>query len=430
MVNREKQYDNSFTLRFSNSTNSRRKVILFEQGNDTAFSVRKVNSVDENASQGNIITPPLIWNFYSSQPFVYREGVGGTIIFSITEPIDTSNLFSQANGNLVLEVQSGSTLNVPILESDNINQVNDKINAEIRANGDLTNFRSPSGQFTEVNVFFDVSYFESFPLPQNATGTAYRGAWGVSIQYPTDMPNGTLLRTLNFPNNVNPEFQGLDLLASQLTSSANGVVVDDSGSNVTYDEILRSQNGAVYDIISMSLDIGSTPTSLEAKSQMLQPLCYDKRDANGDSITYCQVPTIDPYQFQNSFSVIDMASDSDNYVLDGQTEFVYELEPLSTALLTFNYTKLTNLVGDTKMGIATMRKEQEKIKEWDAKRQTKSTKTLYVKPIAKNKKLKNFSNFSNETETKNEKNSINTRAIGVLVGLGFLFFIYSLNQTN
>lgn len=430
MVNREIQYDNSFTLRFTNSTNARRKVILFEQGNDTPFSVRKVNSVDENASQGNIIQPPLVWNFYSSQPYVYRASVGGAIIFTITEPIDISNLFSQASGNLVLEVQSGSTLNVPILDTDNINQINDKINSEIRANGDTTNFRSPSGQFAEVNVFFDVTYFETFALPQTATSVPYRNAWGVSVQYPSDMPNGQLLRTLNFPNNATPEFQGLDLLPSTLTSSANGVVVDDSGSNVTYDEILRSQNGAVYDIISMSLDIGNTPTSLEAKSQMLQPLCYDKRDANGDSITYCQVPTIDPYQFQNSYSVIDMASDSDNYVLDGQTEFVYELEPLSTALLTFNYTKLTNLVGDTKMGIATMRKEQEKIKEWDAKRQTKSTKTLFLKPKGRKNKLENFSNFSNDTETKTDGNSINTRALGVIVGLGFLFFIYSLNQTN
>ena len=433
MVNRELQYDNSFTLRFTNTTNTRRKVTLFQQGGDSQFNVSQVNSADENASQGNIIQPLLIWNFYSSQPYVYRNGVGGTPISSITEPIDTSNLFSQASGNLVLQVQSLSTLQVPILDTDNINQVNDKINAEIRANGDLTNFRSPSGAFVEVNVFFDVSYFETFTLPQNTAFPPYRNAWGVSVQYPLDMPNGLLLTTLNFPTNINAEFQGLENIPTQLTSSANGVVVEDTSVGVTYDEILRSQNGAVYDIISMSLDIGKTPTTLEAKSQMLQPLCYDKRNANGDSVTYCQAPTIDPYQFQNSYSVIDMASDEDNYVLDGNTEFNYSLEPLSTALLTFNYTKLTNLVGDTELGIANMREEQERIKKFDAQRGVKAVRTIEIpsantRTKTKKKTKTNFINFSNDSE--NKDNSVNTRALGVLVGVGFLFFIYQLNQTN
>ena len=429
MVNRELQYDNSFTLRFTNTTNTLRKVTLFQQGGDTQFNVSQVNSADENASQGNIVQPNLIWNFYSSQPYIYREGVGGAIITTITKPIDTSNLFSQASGNLRVSVSGGSFLDIPILDTDNINQINDKINAYIRLNGSADNFRSPSGSFTEVNVFFDVSYFEQFPLPSNTTQPPYRSAWGVSVQYPTDMPIGRLVRNLNFPNNANPEFDAIDTIPLTLTSSANGVVVEDSGSNVTYDEILRSQNGAVYDIISMSLDIGKTPTTLEAKSQMLQPLCYDKRNANGDSVTYCQAPTIDPYQFQNSYSVIDMASDKDNYVLDGNTEFNYSLEPLSTAILTFNYTKLTNLVGDTELGISNMRKEQERIKKFDAQRGVKAVRTIDIPSTKTKTKTKtNFINFSNDSE--NKDNSVNTRALGVLVGVGFLFFIYNLNQTN
>ena len=429
MVNRELQYDNSFTLRFTNTTNTLRKVTLFQQGGDTQFNVSQVNSADENASQGNIVQPVLIWNFYSAQPYIYREGVGGAIITTITKPIDTSNLFSQASGNLRVSVSGGSFLDIPILDTDNINQINDKINAYIRLNGSADNFRSPSGSFTEVNVFFDVSYFEQFPLPSNTTQPPYRSAWGVSVQYPTDMPIGRLVRNLNFPNNANPEFDAIDTIPLTLTSSANGVVVEDSGSNITYDEILRSQNGAVYDIISMSLDIGKTPTTLEAKSQMLQPLCYDKRNANGDSVTYCQAPTIDPYQFQNSYSVIDMASDKDNYVLDGNTEFNYSLEPLSTAILTFNYTKLTNLVGDTELGISNMRKEQERIKKFDAQRGVKAVRTIDIPSTKTKTKTKtNFINFSNDSE--NKDNSVNTRALGVLVGVGFLFFIYNLNQTN
>ena len=325
----------------------------------------------------------------------------------------------------IISDNGGSKVDVAILNTDTLNQVNDKINATIRLNADLTNFLSPSGKYAEVNVFFDINYFEQFPLPQPKTNPPYRQSFGVSVQYPTDLPHKLL--QLNYPTNANSEFGTLNTMNEVVTSSANGVVVEDSGSNITYDEILRSQNGAVYDIISMSLDIGKTPTILEAKSQMLQPLCYDKRNANGDSITYCQTPTIDPYQFQNSYSVIDMASDEDNYVLDGNTEFIYSVEPLSTAILTFNYTKLTNLVGDTRLGISNMRKEQERIKKWDAQRGMKAISTINI-PSSRPKSKKNFNNFSNETETKVD--SVNTRAFSVMVGVGFLFFIYQLNQTN
>ncbi len=126
-----------------------------------------------------------------------------------------------------------------------------------------------------------------------------------------------------------------------------------------------------------------------------------------------------------------MASDEDNYVLDGNTEFNYSLEALSTAILTFNYTKLTNLVGDTKLGIANMKAEQERIKKFDAQRGVKAVRTIEI-PSAntrtKTKPKTNFINFSNDSE--NKDNSVNTRALGVLVGVGFLFFIYQLNQTN
>ena len=421
MVNRELQYDNSFTLKFTNTTNTRRKVILFSQGGDTQFNVTQVNSADENGSQGNITQSALIWNFVGGQPYQYNATTT-----PVTSPIDIDLFKATTTGTLeIISDNGGSKADVAILNTDTLNQVNDKINATIRLNADLTNFLSPSGKYAEVNVFFDINYFEQFPLPQPKTNPPYRQSFGVSVQYPTDLPHKLL--QLNYPTNANSEFGTLNTMNEVVTSSANGVVVEDSGSNITYDEILRSQNGAVYDIISMSLDIGKTPTILEAKSQMLQPLCYDKRNANGDSITYCQTPTIDPYQFQNSYSVIDMASDEDNYVLDGNTEFIYSVEPLSTAILTFNYTKLTNLVGDTRLGISNMRKEQERIKKWDAQRGMKAISTINI-PSSRPKSKKNFNNFSNETETKVD--SVNTRAFSVMVGVGFLFFIYQLNQTN
>ena len=76
-----------------------------------------------------------------------------------------------------------------------------------------------------------------------------------------------------------------------------------------------------------------------------------------------------------------------------------------------------------------MRKEQERIKKFDAQRGVKAVRTIDIPSTKTKTKTKtNFINFSNDSE--NKDNSVNTRALGVLVGVGFLFFIYQLNQTN
>ena len=63
--------ENSFTLKFENTTNSVRAITLFEQGGNDLTDVIEVNSASENASQGNITQPLTIWNFASSQPYQY-----------------------------------------------------------------------------------------------------------------------------------------------------------------------------------------------------------------------------------------------------------------------------------------------------------------------------------------------------------------------
>tara|TARA_R100001126_G_C4858331_1_gene165895 strand:- start:647 stop:1327 length:681 start_codon:yes stop_codon:yes gene_type:complete len=118
------------------------------------------------------------------------------------------------------------------------------------------------------------------------------------------------------------------------------VSVRDSA-GLTYDEILRSQNGSVLDVRSMGYNLlgANSPTD-----QMNQCMRFDKIDVNGNSVTYYKCPVKDPYQFQNSFGIIDMGKKADIYTLDGETQFNYLLKPFTSCQITFNYAELTNLM--------------------------------------------------------------------------------------
>ena len=99
---------------------------------------------------------------------------------------------------------------------------------------------------------------------------------------------------------------------------------------------------------------------------MILPICEPY--VNGNELTYCKVPTKDPYQFQDSYGVIDMGNESDNYVLDGRTKFSYDVQPLTSVFITYNYAQLTNLLFDTKLGLEQAKKEQDFLTKYDENR--------------------------------------------------------------
>ena len=178
--------ENSFTLKFENTTNSVRAITLFEQGGNDLTDVIEVNSASENASQGNITQPLTIWNFASSQPYQYPSN-------PITSLVNVDNFRPTSSGILEVISDNGSSkVDVTISTSDSLNDVNTKINNAIRNTATLNNFKSPSGKFAEINVFFDLNYFERFSLPQSLTGSVYRNSWGISVQYPSDLTSQKL----------------------------------------------------------------------------------------------------------------------------------------------------------------------------------------------------------------------------------------------
>ena len=376
------QLENSFTLDFTNTTNSVRSVALFKEGlsGTSQQIVEQTNSADEIGANGNITQPALIWNFVANQPYQYQG-----VPTPVTAPININQFKATTTGTLeIISDNGGSKVNVAILNTDSLNDVNVKINDAIRLNADLTNFKSPSGLFAVVNVVFDINYFEQFPLPQPKTFVPYKSSWGISVQYPTDLPHKLL--ELNYPTNPNSEFQTLNTMAETLTSSANGVIIG-QGNNVTYQEILESQNGSVLDIDTLVVNVGRSPTISEKQAQLLQPFKFAKRDVDGNEVDVVKTQLIDPYQEQYSYREVNMidGADDDRFYLDGNTAFIYKIEPLTQVKLTYNYRRIKNSTFETEKGSEDLKQESNNIKKVSKKNEWRSVRELDLNVKRKNK---------------------------------------------
>jgi len=119
---------------------------------------------------------------------------------------------------------------------------------------------------------------------------------------------------------------------------------------VSYEQITQSQNGAVYQINGLTFNVVSAPNDGAKASQMLKPFIFNKRDVNGDEYTYKKFQAIDPYQRQFSYSFVDLVDDGEVFVLDGNTEFQYAIEPNTSVNVTFNYVELRNSTFGTEEG--------------------------------------------------------------------------------
>ena len=63
-----------------------------------------------------------------------------------------------------------------------------------------------------------------------------------------------------------------------------------------------------------------------------------------------------------------MGNESDNYVLDGRTKFSYDVQPLTSVFITYNYAQLTNLLFDTQLGLEQAKREQDFLTKYDENR--------------------------------------------------------------
>ena len=183
---------------------------------------------------------------------------------------------------------------------------------------------------------------------------------------------------------------------------------------VTYEEILQSQNGAVYQINGLTINIVSAPNDGAKVNQLLKPFIFSKRDVNGDEMRVEKFQTIDPYQQQFSYSFVDLVDEKEIFVLDGNTLFQYEIEPLVKVNVTFNYIELKN----SNFGTEESQEELKEDIENDLKLQETSQYASEVEMVVKD----------NAVVTNKKKKSINW--LYWILGATAVYLLYNPFKTN
>jgi len=162
---------------------------------------------------------------------------------------------------------------------------------------------------------------------------------------------------------------------------------------VSYEEILQSQNGAVYQINGLTINIVSALTDGAKTSQLLKPFIFSKKNVNGDEMRIEKFQTIDPYQQQFSYSFVDLVDEKEIFLLDGNTLFQYEIEPFVSVNVSFNYMELKNANFGTEESQKALRKNIENDLKLQKQSQYASESELVVQDnavVLKNKKSINW----------------------------------------
>ena len=114
----------------------------------------------------------------------------------------------------------------------------------------------------------------------------------------------------------------------------------------SYQEFAGSQTGEPIAINSLRITPleSNTYTESERTSQLLQPIKFTRVDANGLSNTFALNPTVDLYQNMTSLDYINLGTKTDDFPLDGNTNFAYQLLPFSKVSIQLDYVQTSNFI--------------------------------------------------------------------------------------
>ena len=402
-MNKEQQsgvaYDKSFTLKISNTTNYQKEIQLFQLGFDDSNSVKNVLAFSKASYQFGAFPPSqnsASWGSYELQPFYVNDELDDNIS---TYPT-INDFYWRTTGNLDLVTDNDlgggtmATLSVALTSGMSISEVNEAIRLEILNSATTDDFRNSNGDLFQFEFFVDLSYINTLSLPVSATEEVFYSAYGFTMQYPqpNDLEIGSTgnpirLSAITTPEDIDPNWVDIEGATLINTSSVNGVEVIGQN-NISYQEIIQSQNGGVIDIKSLDLNIGSSLNDETIKGQLLQPFLFDQKDVNGNDRTYVKSPTIDPYQYQNSYKTLNINGDSGNkFVLDSTSEMRYTIEPTTSLNLTFNYVLLKNFMFGLKETMEQVDKEMKQINEYDKNGEDKEVDIEIVNSKSDTKKV-------------------------------------------
>ncbi len=329
--------NDSFAITLRNFSNSKKSIELFQLGLTNSFTPSPVAFAQDTGY--NFIGGYVPFNslFIQNPVNPYPNGTSDEDCILFAQPVDTYLVLEDVVGNILSSapLPAGVSSNLEIL-----NIILQDLYDQFIANGWEIGEGSFQFQFTPIpdgaTLWSKFSYqliLQKIPQTPPIAGDIQTQVRELRIEQ-----SGVALAT--FPS-IDSWFES----NSAIKLIANDVIID-AGGEVSYDEINRSQNGAFLDIRGITIQVLSSSASsiYTQNSQNLNSLGFLKINSTGDDYIGYLNPTISPYQTQNVVNDINMSDNDGLFVLDGNTRFEYDINPLTNVELTFNYVQFPNYI--------------------------------------------------------------------------------------
>tara|TARA_Y100000592_G_scaffold101114_1_gene185638 strand:+ start:21411 stop:22544 length:1134 start_codon:yes stop_codon:yes gene_type:complete len=339
---------NIFGIELDNPTANTVVVELFQLGNSTSeitFSSVVQSETKEQScptSDGGVSsTFPFFFSGDTSTMFANPDIYFNVNAEDVGLSIATSNTLNSPLGNRDLHTFSGfngvlssvNPLNLQELSDSIVTNYNTLLSPSFNVNiNPIAEVKYDSGLgATVVRVRFEVIY-------ETAESNVIDPIEWIELN--TDFTSTKFY----FPPNSDP-LTPLGANWNNTYTLSNGVVLNGS-TGTDYGEFARSQTGEPIAINSLRITplTSGTYDENERISQLLQPIKFTRVDSNGKSNTYCLNPTVDLYQYMTTLDYINLGTKTDDFPLDGNTNFSYALLPYAKVNIQLDYVQTSNFV--------------------------------------------------------------------------------------
>lgn len=242
----------------------------------------------------------------------YSDGTSDNILLAqVTPPVSLSDFTTEMTS--LFETKVGETGVIKIIPKSQVKN---------------------TGATYQVSNTFEVNYLKSESYILNTP--SFVRIQGIEIEqtFTSNVWTVPINGVSALPDNWNPTYTTLS-----------GIVI--SGSTGTdYGEFSRSQTGEPIAINSLRITPLESATYSESEriSQLLQPIKFTRLDSDGKANTYCLNPTVDLYQNMTTLDYINLGTKTDDFPLDGNTNFSYQLLPYAKVNIQLDYVQTSNFV--------------------------------------------------------------------------------------
>ena len=341
-----KNTNNSFTLNIKNNNYDVQPLSLFQLGTSGGGVPLGLGGSGETTAPN--------FNMVQDAPSPNNAGfvVGNFFTYTGGTP-DGSNIICPNAMDFGITLSNGYSTNLSgaVAPNENLNSINSRLETD--------------SQFLPLNslAFYGITLtlvanIQSGVLIGMTFYSTHEGVYIDSVRL--DRGGASPDFTINFNEAYTNQTSGTATPNNVMVSAPNGSAT----SQPTYSEINQAQNGSVFDITSMSIEVKDVGVDNQIP-QLLQPISFSNVDVDGNEQQKAVVPTIDPNQIQNTLGDIQLGDKDNgvNYQLDGETALEMNLEGLANVNLTLNYVQLPNLVAGTQFGVQQAMQEQAQLQQ-------------------------------------------------------------------